>query len=276
LIKKNIVITIFVFSAIFAINYFKKIKPPTFVFLFENTKNESESKETQTFKTDRYIRYVFDRIEFSKNNKLKYDVFQKGFYGYLNLLEARKISQDATLSICDFTMSSNDKRFWVIDIKSKKILYNSLVAHGKETGEEYAVNFSNINNSHQSSLGFYTTTETYEGKNGYSLKLNGVDGIFNSNAFDRNIVIHGSDYVSDQYIKYNKRIGRSLGCPALPRDLAQKIIDRIKGGDCLFIYGNSKKYLKNSYWLKNKIESLPKEADIVDSNFIKYIVENNT
>lgn len=233
---------------------------------FAKSEYENENENVQSSKTDRYIKYVYDKIKFPKNHKLKYDAFQAGYYGYLNLMEAGKISQGATLSICDFTMSSNEKRLWVIDVKSKKVLFNSLVAHGQGTGEEYAINFSNINDSHQSSLGFYTTAETYEGSNGYSLKLNGVDGVFNNNAYDRAIVIHGADYVCEQYAKDNKRIGRSHGCPALPRDLAPKIIDRIKGGDCLFIYSNSKQYLKNSYWLKNKINNLPQEADMMDLN----------
>jgi hypothetical protein len=236
---------------------------------YANEAFENENENSIVTKTERYIKYVYDKIKFPKNHKIKFEAFQTGFYGYLNMVEAGKISYGATLSICDFTLSSNEKRMWVIDLKSKKVLFNSLVAHGMGTGEEYAVNFSNMNESHQSSLGFYTTAETYEGNNGYSLKLNGVDGAFNNNAYDRAIVIHGADYVSEDFIEGNERLGRSHGCPALPRDLAPKIIDRIKGGDCLFIYSASKQYLQNSYWLKNNINHLPQEADMMDLNLPK-------
>jgi len=244
------------------------------IFSFQSNANvnialENESENIFVSKTDRYIKYVYDRIKFPKNHKLQFEAFETGFYGYLNLVEAGKISFGATLSICDFTLSSNEKRMWVIDVKSKKVLFNTLVAHGMGTGEEFAVNFSNINDSHQSSLGFYTTAETYEGNNGYSLKLNGVDGVFNNNAYERAIVIHGADYVSEDFIKGNQRLGRSHGCPALPTNLAPKIIDRIKGGDCLFIYSASKQYLKKSHWLNNKINQLPQEADIMDLNLPK-------
>ena len=243
--------------------------------VYANAAFETENENAIVTKTDRYIKYVYDNIKFPKNHKLKFEAFQAGYYGYLNMVEAGKISFGATLSICDFTLSSNEKRMWVIDIKSKKVLFNTLVAHGMGTGEEFAVHFSNINDSHQSSLGFYTTAETYEGNNGYSLKLNGIDGAFNNNAYERAIVIHGADYVSEDFIKGNQRLGRSHGCPALPTNLAPKIIDRIKGGDCLFIYSASKQYLTNSHWLKSNINHLPQEADMMDLNLSKKLNSHN-
>ncbi|MBL7772519.1 MAG: murein L,D-transpeptidase catalytic domain family protein [Chitinophagaceae bacterium] len=226
-----------------------------------------EASQLQESKTDRYIRFVYNKIKFPKNNKLRFEVFRPAFYGYLNMLEEGKIQANATLSVCDFTLSSNVKRLWVIDLKNKKVVFNTLVAHGAGTGEEYAQHFSNIEDSHQSSLGFYTTEETYSGNNGYSLKLHGVDGKFNDKAYDRAIVIHGADYVSEEFAKANQRLGRSHGCPALPVALAPKIIDRIKGGQCLFIYHSSSAYLKNSHWLTSKLKHLPEEADMMDFNF---------
>jgi len=234
--------------------------------------NENESESTTTSKTDRYIRFVYDQIKFGKNRKLNFEVFSKAFYGYLNMQEDGLLVPNALLTVCDFTLSSNLKRLWVIDLKSKKIVFNTLVAHGQGTGEEFAVAFSNTHESHQSSLGFYTTGETYEGNNGYSLKLNGKDGQFNSNAYDRAVVIHGAEYVSDDYAKANKRIGRSHGCPALPVDVAPKIIDKIKNGHCLFIYHTSNNYLSSSRWIKSKLKSLPQEADMMDINLP---VQNN-
>lgn len=222
---------------------------------------ETEVENSLQGKTNRYIKFVYDKIKFNKVNKLSFDAFKYGFYGYLNMVESGKISPYSLLTICDFTLSSNIKRMWVIDIKNKKVLFNTLVAHGMGTGEEFATAFSNTEDSHQSSLGFYTTGETYDGNNGYSLKLNGVDGMFNSNAYERAIVIHGAEYVSEDFAKANKRIGRSHGCPALPVDVAPKVIDKIKNGTCFFIYHSTKNYLASSYWLRNKIKQLPQEAE---------------
>lgn len=141
---------------------------------------------------------------------------------------------------------------WVIDIENKKILFNSLVAHGKNTGEEFATAFSNTESSYQSSLGFYVTETTYNGSNGYSLKLLGMDAGYNDAALQRAIVMHGADYVSEDFIKSQKRIGRSWGCPAVPRALAKPIIDTIKGQNCLFIYYPDQQYLSESKWLKSE------------------------
>jgi hypothetical protein len=215
-------------------------------------------------KTDRYIKYVYDKLSFKKMQHLSFEAFSKGFYGYLNIKEAGKVHGNALLTICDFSLSSNLKRMWVIDVAKKKVLFNSLVAHGSGTGEEFATKFSNIHESHQSSLGFYTTAETYVGDNGYSLKLHGIDGEWNNNAFDRGVVIHGAEYVSTSFARDNNRLGRSHGCPALPMETASQIISKIQNGSVLFIYHNTKKYLKNSYWLNNKISHLPSEASSLE------------
>jgi hypothetical protein len=144
---------------------------------------------------------------------------------------------------------------WVIDVAEKKVLFNSLVAHGKNTGEEFAQKFSNIESSYQSSLGFYVTESSYNGSNGYSLKLIGMDEGYNDAALQRAIVMHGADYVSEDFIKSQKRLGRSWGCPAVPRELAQPIINTIKNNNCLFIYYPDQQYLSSSKWLKTEINS---------------------
>jgi L,D-transpeptidase catalytic domain len=226
--------------------------------LFANNDEQALSK------TDKYIHFVYDKLSFKKMQKLNYETFSKAFYGYLNLKEAGKVSGNQLLTICDFSLSSNLKRCWVIDVAKKKVLFNTLVAHGMGSGEEYATKFSNIHESHQSSLGFYSTGETYMGDNGYSLKLNGLDGIFNNNAFDRAIVIHGADYVSTTFASANNRLGRSHGCPALPREVAEAIINKIQNGSIVFVYHPTKAYIKNSYWLNNSISHLPEEADYLD------------
>ena len=119
------------------------------------------------------------------------------------------------------------------------------------TGDEFAERFSNTERSHQSSLGFYITESVYEGSNGYSLKLLGMDHGFNDAALERAIVMHGADYVSDDFARLHKRIGRSWGCPVVPRDLAVPIINTIKGENCLFIYYPDRQYLESSQWLKD-------------------------
>lgn len=215
-------------------------------------------------KTERYIKYVYNKINFNKVIKLHFEPFRAAYYGYLNMVEAGKINAGALLTICDFSVSSNTKRLWVIDTRKRKVLFNTLVAHGQGSGEEFATSFSNTPDSHQSSLGFYTTAEIYTGNNGTSLKLHGQDGIYNSNAYDRAIVIHGADYVSSAFARDNQRIGRSYGCPALPQDVATKIIETIANGSVLFIYHPSKNYLKSSYWLTNKISHLPQDAAMMD------------
>ncbi|MDQ1098433.1 MULTISPECIES: murein L,D-transpeptidase catalytic domain family protein [Chryseobacterium] len=194
---------------------------------------------------------LYKSIPFEPGHELNEEVFFKAMTGFENLKKAGLLNQDShLLTVCDFSMSSNTKRLWVIDMNERKVLFNSLVAHGKNTGEEFATNFSNTESSLQSSLGFYITDATYQGDNGYSLKLLGMDKGFNDAAYRRAIVMHGADYVSEQFAAMHKRIGRSWGCPAVPRDLTQPIINTIKGRNCLFIYYPDQNYLSRSEWLK--------------------------
>lgn len=232
--------------------------------LFAKVENE-EIATSHPSKLERYIQHVYKQIKFPKGNKLRFSVFENGLKGFLNMKDAGKLNNSNLLSICDFTLSSNKKRLWVIDMGTKKVLFHCLVAHGMGSGEEFATSFSNIENSHQSSLGFYTTAETYTGNNGYSLKLQGQDGSFNSLAYERAIVIHAADYVSKEFADANERIGRSHGCPALPVELAPKIIDKIKNGSCFFIYHTANNYLSASYWLKRRLKHLPEEAEWLTS-----------
>ncbi|MCD0454175.1 murein L,D-transpeptidase catalytic domain family protein [Chryseobacterium sp. LC2016-27] len=206
----------------------------------EKSKNEMSSSEE-----------LYNSILFETDHKLNFDVFSKAILGFSNLKKAGKLDESAhLLTVCDFSMSSNMKRLWVIDMNEKKVLFNSLVAHGKNTGEEFATNFSNIESSLQSSMGFYITESTYNGDNGYSLKLLGMDKGYNDAAYKRAVVMHGADYVSDEFAAAHKRIGRSWGCPAIPRALTEPIINTIKGKNVLFIYYPDQNYLSSSEWLK--------------------------
>jgi hypothetical protein len=169
--------------------------------------------------------------------------------GYYNLKKKNLLPKDTPLTIIDYRKPSTVDRLYVIDLESKNVLYSSLVAHGKNTGDECAQFFSNEPGSCKSSVGFYVTEKTYTGKHGYSLKLKGVDPPFNTNATCRKIVIHGADYVSREHIEKHGKLGRSWGCPALPKKRSKGIIDAIKDGSCLFIYFDDKNYLKKSQFV---------------------------
>ncbi|UOQ72465.1 murein L,D-transpeptidase catalytic domain family protein [Hymenobacter cellulosilyticus] len=173
---------------------------------------------------------------------LRYDVFEKAVTGYFNLKNDGKLNDKQLLTVVDFSLPSTEKRLWVLDLASKKVVFNTLVAHGHNSGENMATNFSNENESNMSSLGFYVTEAEYIGKHGRSLKLNGVDEGYNDNAMMRSVVMHGADYVSEEFIRQNGRLGRSLGCPALPMDQYAQIIDTVGNGTCLFLNGNDTTY----------------------------------
>jgi len=151
-------------------------------------------------------------------------------------LKAKGIIKKDILTLIDFSLSANSKRLWVIDLATKTILFQSLVAHGRNTGEEYANNFSNEAQSYKSSIGFYATGEVYIGKHGVSLRLDGLEKGINDNARSRGVVMHAANYVSASFIKNNKRLGRSQGCPAVPMNLSKALIGIIKDKSCLFIY----------------------------------------
>lgn len=175
------------------------------------------------------------------------DVFTKALKGYYLLRDAGKIKNEK-LTIVDFSLSSAKPRLWVIDMKDNTVLLQSLVAHGKKTGEEYATTFSNQVNSHMSSLGFYTTGETYTGRNGFSLRLDGLEAGINDKARERAIVIHGADYASPSLVRSQGKLGRSYGCPAVPIEVNDELIETIKEKSLLFIY-----YPSNQYESKSKI-----------------------
>ena len=219
---------------------------------------EMEMSSSPEAVLNKYIKKLYRQIDFNRKNKLSYDIFEKAYRGYVNLREAGELSSDKEiLTVCDFTQSSNNNRMWIIDLKARKILFNTYVAHGANTGEEFARKFSNNFESHQSSLGFYVTGDTYVGQHGNSLHLHGKDQGFNHNAYDRAIGVHGADYVNKKFIAGNERLGRSWGCPAVSNELAQPIINTIKDGTCLFIYYPQKDYMKSAYWMNKKITEVP-------------------
>ena len=172
------------------------------------------------------------------------EAFEYAKKGFNKLVEEGKLLNDSIISIIDFSQPSSRKRLYVLDLKNYKVLFNTLVAHGRNSGREFATNFSNQNSSFMSSPGFYITLETYDGKNGYSLKLQGVERGINDRAYERGIVIHGAPYVSDAFVNAQGYSGRSQGCPAVPMQTSRPLINTIKNGTCLFIYHPS--YINHS------------------------------
>jgi hypothetical protein len=197
------------------------------------------SVRTESSNSDDDVETVYHKLQSNAYSMPKLESFTKALKGFY-LLKEKGLVQKNILTIIDFSLSSNTKRLWVIDLTTNTILYNSLVAHGRNTGDEFANSFSNASESFKSSLGFYTTGEVYSGKHGQSLRLDGLEKGVNSNARNRAVVIHGANYVSDAFIKNNRRLGRSLGCPAIPEELTKEIINTIKDKSCLFIYHPSR------------------------------------
>lgn len=178
---------------------------------------------------------------------LSRDIFNLALTGLKKLDANGKLQNPNILTIADYSQSSNKKRLYVIDLKNNKLLFNTYVAHGRNTGDEYAKYFSNKEGSLKSSLGFYITEQPIFGTHtGFSLMINGVEKGFNDNAVKRAIIIHAADYATENFIKKYGRLGRSLGCPALPPELNKPIIETIKGGTCLFIYNPDKDYICSS------------------------------
>ena len=227
---------------------------PAILFLFlsfgTDSKNTAETKnvtaksiaKVEKLSLDAKIENIYNTL--NTNNfvlpELKtFSEALKGFY----LLKEKGVVQKDILTLIDFSLSSSMKRLWVIDLSTNSILFQSLVAHGRNTGEEFASAFSNINSSYKSSLGFYATGEIYQGKHGASLRLDGLEEGVNDNARQRAVVMHGADYVSESFIRNNRRLGRSLGCPAIPVELTDDIIHTIKNKSCLFIYHPSRSFV---------------------------------
>lgn len=214
-----------------------------FAFAFTTNINETKAPEKTIAATTKSamemkIENVYGTLNvgnFSMPNKQS---FYKALQGFYKLKEKGLVKKDI-LTLVDFSMSSNTKRLWVIDLATNTVLYNSLVAHGRNTGDEFATTFSNRSESNMSSLGFYATGEIYNGKHGRSLKLDGLQPGLNDHARARGVVMHAADYVSESFIAAHRRLGRSQGCPALPNEMTADIINAIQGKSCLFIYHSS-------------------------------------
>ena len=177
------------------------------------------------------------------------DVLDLAFSAASCAVRAGSVQSPATLTVIDYSKPSTEKRLWVFDMRTRAVLYEELVAHGMGTGDNLATAFSNEPDSHKTSLGLFVTEGTYVGKNGYSLRLNGLDQGFNDRARERAIVMHGAPYVSEAFAQAQGRLGRSWGCPALREAVAREVIDRVKGGNLVFAYYPDAQWLQTSQYL---------------------------
>jgi hypothetical protein len=191
---------------------------------------------------EKYISNIYESAHLQESG-LELEVFEKAVTGFMDLKASNKLPQTSSiLTVVDLTKSSHEKRMWIIDMIDNELLVNTWVSHGHCSGDDMATSFSNRIDSHQSSLGFYITDDVYYGNNGRSLRLDGMDEGFNSNARKRAIVLHGADYVGEHAIGQLGRLGRSYGCPAVPIDMSDKVIDLIKNKTVIFINGNDNRY----------------------------------
>ncbi len=190
----------------------------------------------------------------AREETLDQGVLELAMSGYNKAVAAGEVDPSSLLTIIDYSRPSTEERLFVFDPVQGTVLHTSLVAHGKNSGANLATQFSNEVGSLRTSPGFYTTGETYQGKHGYSLKLRGLEGGINDNAMRRHIVIHGADYVSEKFAARHGRLGRSWGCPALPRETAGQVIDLIKDGSCLFIFCDDPGYLAQSAYIDSSVD----------------------
>ena len=220
-----------------------------------NAGNKSGSEKLQSFfntndstginSFDPEMELIYDSLKLEKKG-LRKEAFKYAYTGYKKLEGEGKLNKEGIITICDFSQSSRRKRLYLIDLNECKLLLNTYVAHGRNSGGEYAKKFSNKAESLQSSLGFYRTKKTYYGGHGLALTLSGLEPGFNDRAERRKIVIHGSKYIGDNYKRWGKYMGRSFGCPAIPMKQSKLLINTIKNGSCLFIYHPNKNYLSGS------------------------------
>ena len=177
--------------------------------------------------------------------KLNRNVLKLALTAYKNAAISGAVKKPI-LTVIDYSLSSAKQRMWIFDLSREKLLYNTYVAHGKNSGSDVPSHFSNQSSSKATSLGTFVTKNTYFGSNGYSLNLQGLEKGFNDNAYNRRVVVHGACYVEPAYIKLAGHAGRSWGCPSIAKTLALPVINAIKGGSVLFAYYPDRKYLSHT------------------------------
>lgn len=221
----------------------------------------SKERQLALKKAELNIKELYNELNATQYD-LSFTAFRYAYIGYQTMKKQHRLNNKELFSIIDFTKDCNSKRFYTIDLEKMKIVYYTYVAHGKKSGERMATSFSDAVESNKSSIGFYITGNTYNGGNGYSLILHGDEKGYNSNLAKRSVVVHAADYANEDYIARNGRMGRSLGCPALPENIYKQVIETIKEKTMIFAYYNDAKYLKTSKYLNvlKLIEDEPVES----------------
>lgn len=221
----------------------------------------SKERQLALKKAELNIKELYNELNAAQYD-LSFTAFRYAYIGYQTMKKQHRLNNKELFSIIDFTKDCNSKRFYTIDLEKMKIVYYTYVAHGKKSGERMATSFSDAVESNKSSIGFYITGSTYNGGNGYSLILHGDEKGYNSNLAKRSVVVHAADYANEDYIARNGRMGRSLGCPALPENIYKQVIETIKEKTMIFAYYNDAKYLKTSKYLNvlKLIEDEPVES----------------
>jgi hypothetical protein len=214
------------------------LKALLFTVLIFGMVQHAFSPKAEPTESDRipYLGLINGMYDDLDGDKPPFDLFLKGVTGFAHLKSDGVYGDKNIISLIDFRIPSSDERMWIIDLNEGKVLLKTLVAHGRNSGELMAKSFSNKPESYQSSIGFYKTLKPYQGKHGLSLRLEGLQKGLNDKAHERAIVLHGADYVSETFAQQTGRLGRSLGCPAVPVNQTQEIINLIKEDNCLFIY----------------------------------------
>ena len=198
-----------------------------------------------SFADSQRLNLLYDNLQL-QGLGLSSKAYHEAITGFLNLVAAGAIENPGVLTIIDFSQPSSKKRLFIVDMFNGKLLYNTLVAHGRNSGELLATRFSNRRNSLMSSLGFYLTGQPFIGQHGYSLRLEGMEKGWNDNIYSRAIIMHPAEYVSEEHVQRWGFLGRSEGCPAIPEELKRPIIDLIQGGSCIFVYSPDKRYHQRS------------------------------
>ena len=221
----------------------KRILPFILIFLFLPVFDKAGFEELPAVDENEEVYSVLHLADFG----LSTEAFRFALRGFERLKKEGRLLNESVLTIIDFSQSSNKKRMYVIDLYKKALLFNTYVAHGRNTGDEFAEKFSNIPGTFQSSLGFYLTENMAIGsKVGLSLVLKGLEKGINDKAREREIIMHGADYATEDFIQKHGRLGRSYGCPSLPPDQVKPVAETIKNGSLLFIYSPDNNYLKKS------------------------------
>jgi hypothetical protein len=194
----------------------------------------------------------FARADFDPTaiGEIETDVFELALGAASCAARTGAAKNPETLTVIDYSKPSSERRLWVFDLKARELVYEELVAHGQGSGANMATEFSNEADTHRTSLGLFVTSDTYVGKNGYSLRLDGLDRGVNDRARERAIVMHGAPYVSESFVKANGRLGRSWGCPAVSDAVARELIDRVKGGGLVFAYYPDAEWIRTSKYLR--------------------------